>query len=78
MFRLSTLVTILLISVIPGIARNNSRYVDPFIGTGAVEGGLSGNNYPGLRLRSAWCSLALILTGLLTGTYTLTARNINR
>lgn len=24
-----------------------TRYVDPFIGTGAVEGGLSGNNYPG-------------------------------
>lgn len=47
MFRISILVTILLISVIPGIARNNSRYVDPFIGTGAVEGGLSGNNYPG-------------------------------
>ncbi len=47
MFRISILVTILLVSVIPGIARNNSRYVDPFIGTGAVEGGLSGNNYPG-------------------------------
>lgn len=39
MFRISILVTILLVSVIPGIARNNSRYVDPFIGTGAVEGG---------------------------------------
>ncbi len=24
-----------------------TRYVDPFIGTGAIEGGLSGNNYPG-------------------------------
>lgn len=47
MFRISILVTMLLVSVIPGIARNNSRYVDPFIGTGAVEGGLSGNNYPG-------------------------------
>lgn len=50
MFRLSTLVIILLISVIPGMARNNSRYVDPFIGTGAVEGGLSGNNYPGATM----------------------------
>lgn len=29
------------------MARNNSRYVDPFIGTGAVEHSLSGNNYPG-------------------------------
>lgn len=28
-------------------ARNNTRYVDPFIGTGAVENSLSGNNYPG-------------------------------
>ncbi len=28
-------------------ARNNARYVDPFIGTGAVENSLSGNNYPG-------------------------------
>lgn len=24
-----------------------ARFVDPFIGTGAVDGGLSGNNYPG-------------------------------
>ncbi|MCM1109604.1 MAG: GH92 family glycosyl hydrolase [Clostridium sp.] len=24
-----------------------TKYVDPFIGTGAIEGGLSGNNYPG-------------------------------
>ena len=24
-----------------------TSYVNPFIGTGAVEGGLSGNNYPG-------------------------------
>lgn len=30
------------------IARpDNSRWVNPFIGTGAVDGGLSGNNYPG-------------------------------
>lgn len=29
------------------IAADYARYVDPFIGTGAVEGGLSGNNYPG-------------------------------
>lgn len=29
------------------IAGNYTRHVDPFIGTGAVEGGLSGNNYPG-------------------------------
>ncbi len=28
-------------------AGDYARYVDPFIGTGAVEGGLSGNNYPG-------------------------------
>ena len=28
-------------------AGRHTRYVDPFIGTGAVAGGLSGNNYPG-------------------------------
>lgn len=27
-----------------------TRYVNPFIGTGAVQGGLSGNNYPGATL----------------------------
>lgn len=27
-----------------------TRYVDPFIGTGAIEGGLSGNNYPGATM----------------------------
>jgi len=31
----------------PATAGNFTRYVDPFIGTGAIEGGLSGNNYPG-------------------------------
>lgn len=28
-------------------AGETTRYVNPFIGTGAVQGGLSGNNYPG-------------------------------
>ncbi len=28
-------------------AADYARYVDPFIGTGAIDGGLSGNNYPG-------------------------------
>lgn len=28
-------------------AGETTRYVNPFIGTGAVKGGLSGNNYPG-------------------------------
>ncbi len=27
--------------------RDNAAWVNPFIGTGAVDGGLSGNNYPG-------------------------------
>lgn len=31
----------------PATAGNFTRYVDPFIGTVAIEGGLSGNNYPG-------------------------------
>ena len=30
-----------------GLAGNYTKYVNPFIGTGAIEGGLSGNNYPG-------------------------------
>lgn len=24
-----------------------TKYVNPFIGTGTIDGGLSGNNYPG-------------------------------
>ena len=28
-------------------ATDFTQYVNPFIGTGAVHGGLSGNNYPG-------------------------------
>lgn len=40
-----SLVFILL--AIRGMAVDYTHYVDPFIGTGAVEGGLSGNNYPG-------------------------------
>lgn len=36
-----------LLSAVEGIAGDYARYVDPFIGTGAVRGGLSGNNYPG-------------------------------
>lgn len=31
-------------------ASDVARYVDPFIGTGATEGGLSGNTYPGATL----------------------------
>ena len=31
-------------------ASDVTRYVDPFIGTGATEGGLSGNTYPGATL----------------------------
>lgn len=31
-------------------ATDFTRYVNPFIGTGAVHGGLSGNNYPGATL----------------------------
>ena len=29
------------------LAGNYTHYVNPFIGTGAIDGGLSGNNYPG-------------------------------
>jgi len=31
-------------------ASNLTRYVNPFIGTGVIEGGLSGNNYPGVTV----------------------------
>ncbi len=31
-------------------AADVARYVNPFIGTGAIEGGLSGNNYPGATM----------------------------
>lgn len=27
-----------------------TQYVNPFIGTGAIDGGLSGNNYPGATM----------------------------
>lgn len=38
---------ILFLFAVGAFAGDYARYVDPFIGTGAVEGGLSGNNYPG-------------------------------
>nr|WP_255495687.1 GH92 family glycosyl hydrolase [Bacteroides sp. 519] len=39
--------TLLLFAVCTINAENITKYVNPFIGTGAVQGGLSGNNYPG-------------------------------
>ncbi len=33
-----------------GMAGNYTGYVSPFIGTGAIDGGLSGNNYPGATM----------------------------
>lgn len=45
---LSIVLTALLIQ--SATAGNYTKYVDPFIGTGAVEGGLSGNNYPGATM----------------------------
>ena len=38
---------LLLFCAVSANAGNFTKYVDPFIGTGAVDGGLSGNNYPG-------------------------------
>ncbi len=37
-------------SVMIGVAGKYTGYVNHFIGTGAVEGGLSGNNYPGATM----------------------------
>ena len=45
--KLSILSTLVLASALTAVAGTYTRYVDPFIGTGPVEGGLSGNNYPG-------------------------------
>ena len=42
------LITLALAGVaLTGSAGKFTEYVNPFIGTGAVNGGLSGNNYPG-------------------------------
>lgn len=38
---------LLVASIMQATAGDYTRYVDPFIGTGAIDGGLSGNNYPG-------------------------------
>ncbi|MDE6079254.1 MAG: GH92 family glycosyl hydrolase [Duncaniella sp.] len=35
------------LSALCAAAGDFTKYVDPFIGTGAIDGGLSGNNYPG-------------------------------
>lgn len=39
------LATAILMTASAAVAADYAGYVDPFIGTGAVEGGLSGNNY---------------------------------
>lgn len=40
----------LLASALCASAGNFTQYVNPFIGTGPIEGGLSGNNYPGATM----------------------------
>lgn len=45
-----TSIVLLLACLNAMMAGDYTRYVDPFIGTGAVEGGLSGNNYPGATM----------------------------
>ena len=37
-------------SFMPISAGEYTQYVNPFIGTGAIDGGLSGNNYPGATM----------------------------
>lgn len=39
--------TLALVFVFNAFAGTYTQYVNPFIGTGAIDGGLSGNNYPG-------------------------------
>lgn len=48
--RILTLGTVLIASIFTISAGEFTKYVDPFIGTGAIDGGLSGNNYPGATL----------------------------
>lgn len=45
--RLTTIGAIFVASIFTISAGEFTQYVDPFIGTGAIDGGLSGNNYPG-------------------------------
>ncbi len=47
MIRLALFVLSTLWIALPSSAQGYSDYVNPFIGTGAVNDGLSGNNYPG-------------------------------
>lgn len=48
--RIVTLGTALIAAIFNMSAGEFTKYVDPFIGTGAIDGGLSGNNYPGATL----------------------------
>mgnify|MGYP002708585006 FL=1 len=47
MKRLANLLAVFILSVNCISAQNLTRWVNPFIGTGAVQSSLSGNNYPG-------------------------------
>ena len=47
MKRLVNLLAAFILSVNCISAQNLTRWVNPFIGTGAVQSSLSGNNYPG-------------------------------
>lgn len=44
---LNIILSLSILSSLSLYAGDFTRYVDPFIGTGAIEDGLSGNNYPG-------------------------------
>ena len=47
MKRFANLLAVFILSVNCISAQNLTRWVNPFIGTGAVQSSLSGNNYPG-------------------------------
>ena len=50
MKRLVNLLAAFILSVNCISAQNLTRWVNPFIGTGAVQSSLSGNNYPGVTV----------------------------
>ena len=47
MNKLNIITTVAILISFSASAGTYTEYVNPFIGTGAIEGGLSGNNYPG-------------------------------
>ena len=65
MKRLVNLLAAFILSVNCISAQNLTRWVNPFIGTGAVQSSLSGNNYPGATVPFGMVQLVPTLVKLL-------------